>query len=107
MNIGKPDSPTTFEREIGSAVAGLLEVERKRAARRDRQFRTAEGWLFNLSMLLLGDWLLMILVGVVHADWIPALPTVSFGTASVVFVILFWICVVVRTVMGPGARGRS
>lgn len=30
---------------------------------------------------LISAWGLMIVVGIVHADWIPALPMLGFGTA--------------------------
>jgi hypothetical protein len=33
------------------------------------------------AMWLTSAWVLMIGVGIVHADWIPALPTIGFRTA--------------------------
>ncbi len=38
--------------------------------------------LANLAAAwLMTAWMLMLLVGVVHAEWIPQLPTIGFGLA--------------------------
>lgn len=33
---------------------------------------------------VLGGWLMMLMVGIIHAQWIPQLPTVDYGTAFLV-----------------------
>lgn len=42
-------------------------------------------FLANLANLaaawLMTAWMLMLMVGVVHAEWIPQLPTIGFGLA--------------------------
>jgi hypothetical protein len=38
--------------------------------------------LANLAVAwLLGAWMFMLMVGVVHAEWLPQLPTIGFGLA--------------------------
>lgn len=34
-------------------------------------------------------WLLMLIVGIVHADWLPALPTVGYWTTLLLCALLF------------------
>lgn len=36
-----------------------------------------------------GAWILMLLVGVIHADWLPALPTISYRTALLIGALLY------------------
>ncbi len=42
-------------------------------------------WIAALAMIVLGwlvtGWVLMLVVGIVHAEWIPQLPTIGFGLA--------------------------
>jgi hypothetical protein len=40
--------------------------------------------LANGAMALIGGWLLMLAVGVVHAEWITDLPTVGYWWAVVI-----------------------
>jgi hypothetical protein len=38
----------------------------------------------NAVMALLGGWMLMIAVGVAHAHWVPALPTIGYWWAALI-----------------------
>lgn len=56
-------------------------------------------FIANVAMLavawLIGAWSLMLSVGVIHAEWIPQLPTVGFPTALLLGALLM-----ARTVIG-------
>lgn len=41
-----------------------------------------------LAVAALNGWVFMLTVGVVHAEWIPALPTIGFGPAVLVATLL-------------------
>jgi hypothetical protein len=41
------------------------------------------------ALWLTGAWLLMLGVGIVHADWIPWLPTIGFPTALLLSLLSF------------------
>lgn len=44
--------------------------------------------LLEAAMAALGGWALMLAVGVVHSEWIPQCPTIPFGPAIVVSLLL-------------------
>lgn len=50
-----------------------------------------------------GGWLLMLTVGVIHAVWIHALPTIGFKSAVLVSVMLY----LTHLAVAPGSRGSS
>lgn len=42
----------------------------------------------NVAFIFIVGWLMMLLVGVIHGEWIAALPTVGFNGATVVIFII-------------------
>lgn len=53
-----------------------------RAVKADRQRRREKraGWIGVLGSFFLVSWLIMLGVGIAHARWIYALPTIDYGT---------------------------
>lgn len=66
-----------------------LALEGKKA--RSRRSKWERFWalvIFRLALAPFDGWLLMLGVGVVHAEWIPALPTIGYYWAVVVTLIV-------------------
>ncbi len=59
-----------------------------RKARRAKRTDAALRLVGNVLATLLRGWLLMLAVGVIHHDWIPACPTVGYGTAVLLAVLI-------------------
>lgn len=61
------------------------------AIRRDRSNRRADLVTYGLVMATLtatGGWGLMLAIGVIHHDWIPACPTLGFGHSMLLAMLL-------------------
>lgn len=46
-------------------------------------------YVLRVAAGLIASWLLMVAVGIAHADWIPALPTIGFMTAWLLTLLVF------------------
>ena len=47
--------------------------------------------VMSATSWLLTAWYLMLLVGIVHRDWLPKLPTISYGLALLIALLFNWI----------------
>lgn len=70
-------------------MSDMAEVIRlaKLGHRAEKRSKAAQGcatWLLVSTLdALLGGWMLMLAVGIAHAEWIPALPTIGYWWAVV------------------------
>lgn len=71
---------TTFTPEI----VKLIRAEQKRQNRRKALGKFASGLVVSAALTLTHGLLLMLAVGVAHAEWIPSLPTVGYAVAYAV-----------------------
>ncbi len=56
-------------------------VAADRRTRREKKLDFWFGLAFQLLFVLLGGWMFMLAVGVVHHEWITWCPTIAFGPA--------------------------
>lgn len=59
----------------------------------------------NATFVLVVGWLVMILVGVIHGDWVTAIPTIGYN-ASCVSVLVIRVIAFMCSVMYEIARDR-
>lgn len=75
--------------------ADLLNIIRRDRARRSRRAQIGkffgslfESLLTGFLIALLQGWLFMLAVGVIHAHWIPQVPTIGFWWSVLVWLLL-------------------
>jgi hypothetical protein len=75
--------------------ADLLNIIRRDRARRSRRAQIGkffgkffESLLIGFLIALLQGWLFMLAVGVVHAHWIPQVPTIGFWWSVLIWTLL-------------------
>lgn len=66
----------------------LLVAENKRTKRRKYARRVVVGLLTRTITAFSNGWLFMLAVGIIHAEWIPALPTIGYWWAVLVVYLL-------------------
>lgn len=74
--------------------AAVIQREKGRRKRHAVAKAVAKAAVFAAAGALLRGWIFMLLVGVVHADWLHQVPTVGYGTACLVA----WLWSAVRNV---------
>lgn len=72
-------------------------VRRDRHQRRERVKVALARHGISLATYAAGGWLLMIAVGNVHADWLPACPTIGYGPAFLLVVTVVAMVRIVQT----------
>lgn len=73
---------------IPAEVLRLAQRGRRAEARGKTLARIAENLVLGFLMALLRGWLFMLAVGVAHAEWLPALPTIGYGTSVLIVALL-------------------
>ncbi len=68
------------------AIASAIAADRKR--RRDKKVDAWSRFVGQLLATFLRGWLLMLAVGVIHHEWIPVCPTLSYGWALLLAVLI-------------------
>lgn len=65
---------------------------------RGRSFgvRLLTALVYSVVMALGGGWALMVAVGVVRAEWLPGMPTISYPPAVVIVFLLSWVAAAAR-----------
>lgn len=74
----------------------MSESEQKRAKAVQRVAEIVAG---TVTMWLLEGWFFMLAVGIVHAQWFPAVPTLGFWSALAIRVLLLRVPMLRRKVM--------
>lgn len=77
---------TAAERERQRIAQDAVEAERKR--RIGKRVESVLYYALTLIGVFVSGWLFMLAVGIAHADWIPTLPTIRYGTACWLMVLL-------------------
>ncbi len=85
-------------------VERAIAADRKR--RRDKKIDAVLRFVGHLLAVLLRGWLLMLAVGVIHHEWIPTCPTVSYGVATALAVLISGALVPVPTRSDPKGGSR-
>lgn len=84
---------------VNSLIAAA--VEKDRARRHARIVRALAFQAVTLLMMFLGGWALMCAVGNVHHDWITTCPTIGYGPAVLLTVLLTAVVRAVRLAVIP------
>lgn len=66
----------------------LIEQEAKRKRRRAKIEKAITNFLTTQLLNFLGGWEFMLAVGVIHAEWIPQLPTIGYWWALLIVFLL-------------------
>ena len=73
--------------EQARIIRDTITAERKRRAA--KRAETVVRWLFTAIGVFASGWLFMLAVGIVRADWASGFPTVDYGTATLLMVLLY------------------
>jgi len=66
----------------------LLIAENKRTKRRKYLRNVIVGMLASMVCAFSDGWMLMLAVGIAHAEWVPALPTIGYWWAVLIVYLL-------------------
>jgi sterol desaturase/sphingolipid hydroxylase (fatty acid hydroxylase superfamily) len=66
----------------------LLIAEDRRAKRRKYALRFVTSVIVNILCAFSNGWMLMLAVGIAHAEWIPQLPTIGYWWAVLIVYLL-------------------
>jgi len=63
-------------------------VRRDRQARRDKAIDKVAELIGQIVGVFLRGWFFMLAIGVIHHEWLPKCPTLGYGTATLVIVLI-------------------
>jgi len=90
----KPEMESIMTTLSTSEIGSLMRMKRRRERFWGAISSIISGTIIDVITSLAGGFELMLAVGIIHAEWIPALPTVGY----------WWACLVVLLLRGTFSR---
>jgi hypothetical protein len=80
------------QRAMGAELLGIIRRDQARRTRRQRSGKffgkLTETLILGFLIALMRGWLFMLTVGVIHAHWLPQLPTIGYWWSVLIWALM-------------------